>query len=122
LKTTRSHSASYANPQAYHLGRRQDPARRLRARRLLDPRRATSLQVRFSGTREFRECLQPERLDPSFRLGAIFDLKYVLALALFAWRILTFHPLQRFLPRPQISLELLRLHRFENFAKLWAWL
>lgn len=78
------------------------------ARRRFDPR----------GGRPYKSVLQvlvsfASACGPS----AIFDLKN--PLALLAWRILTFHPLQRFLPRPQISLELLRLHCLENFTKLW---
>src|SRR5262249_41130166 len=39
-----------------------------------------------------------------------------------ASRVFSFHPLERFLPAPQSSLELARLDRFKNFAKLWPWL
>src|SRR4030095_12578339 len=38
-----------------------------------------------------------------------------------AWRVFSLHPLERFLPRAQPSLELTRLDRFKNLAKLWTW-
>src|SRR4029077_15824661 len=37
------------------------------------------------------------------------------------WRVFSFHPLERFLPSAQPSLELARLYRFKNLAKRWAW-